>query len=406
MPPRPNDIDPRIFGDRLAAARKAAGKTQEEAADYLEMSRPTYIAMEKGVRPAQASEVSKLAGFFGRTVHELVRPGAPITLEPHLRAEVDPARPGADDLFSAIREFERFADDYRQLEELLDAPLVANPPPEVQLPSRGNLQLQDLAEDVASRERDRLQLGDQPILNMRRMLELEVGVRVFFGRLPSRIAGMYAFAANFGYCVLINRNHPPERQRMSLAHEYAHFLIDRYRPGIDYLEPNTRKPVNERFAEAFALAFLMPLVGLRRHFNDVVNTTKDFRVADLVQLSHFYFVSVQAMALRLERLGLIGKGWWESLDEAGFRPQALKRELNLAQRTEPQESYPERYKFLAVQAFQQELISEGQLSKFLRCDRVMAREIVDDCLNRLETRADGDDTILRLPFEKSLLGAP
>lgn len=404
MLPRPHGIDPKTLGERLAAARKAAGKTQEEAADFLEMSRPTYIAIEKGQRSAQPAEISKLAGFLNRSVHDLVRPGAPIALEPHLRAEVDESRPGAADLFQAIKEFERFADDYRELESLLDAPLVSNPPQEVQLPTRVNLG--DFAEDIASRERDRLQLGDQPILNLRRILEFEVGVRVFFGPLPSRIAGMYAFAADFGYCVFINRKHPPERQRMSLAHEYAHFLIDRFRPGIDYLEPDSRKPANERFAEAFALAFLMPRVGLRRHFTDIVNTTKDFRVADLVRVSHFYFVSVQALALRLERLGLIGKGWWESLDEAGLKPQALKRDLNLMQRSEPQEAYPERYKFLAVQALQQDLISEGQLAKFLRTDRVAARSIVEECLSQLGTTPQGDEQVFKWPFEKSMLGAP
>ena len=33
-----------------------------------------------------------------------------------------------------------------------------------------------------------------------------------------------------------------------------------------------------------------------------------------------YFVSAQAAVLRLEQLGLIGKGWWDHLSEAGFRP--------------------------------------------------------------------------------------
>ena len=44
-------IDPRIFGQRLAEARKARGITQEAAAAHLGCSRPTYIAIEKGERP-------------------------------------------------------------------------------------------------------------------------------------------------------------------------------------------------------------------------------------------------------------------------------------------------------------------------------------------------------------------
>jgi hypothetical protein len=143
---------------------------------------------------------------------------------------------------------------------------------------------------------------------------------------------------------------------------------------------------------------------MRRYFNDIVNTTGDFRVADLVRLTHYYFVSAQAAVLRLEQLGLIGKGWWDHLAEAGFRPHAAKRELELqAQTPERQDDYPERYLFLAVQAFQQQAISEGQLARFLRTDRVTARGIVESCLIRRETQSDGGDQVVEMPFERSLL---
>jgi len=247
-----SSLDPKALAERIVVARKAAGKTQEDAAALLGLSRPTYIAIEKGLRPVQPQELVKLAAFFGRTVNELVRSSEPVALEPQLRAALDQSRPDTPELLAAISELERFVDDYRELERLLSAPLVSNPPPQVQLPTRGSIP--DFAEDVAARERDRLQLGDQPILSLRRVLEQEVGVRVFFGRLPSWIAGMYAFASELGYCVFINKSHPPERQRMSMAHEYAHFLVDRYRPGIDYLERHTRKPATERFAEEPAQA--------------------------------------------------------------------------------------------------------------------------------------------------------
>src|SRR5262245_61610227 len=85
--PRPDMNDPRILGRRIAQARKARGKTQEEVADFLGCSRPTYIAIEKGDRAAKSDEISRLAPFLGRKVHELVRPTDPVVdLQPHLRA--------------------------------------------------------------------------------------------------------------------------------------------------------------------------------------------------------------------------------------------------------------------------------------------------------------------------------
>src|SRR5205085_9476165 len=83
-------LDPRILGQRIAEARKARGKTQEEVADFLGCSRPTYIAIEKGDRLAKSEEIIKLAAFLGRKVNELVRPTEPVVdLQPHLRAAAE-----------------------------------------------------------------------------------------------------------------------------------------------------------------------------------------------------------------------------------------------------------------------------------------------------------------------------
>ena len=84
------EIDPRILGQRIAEARKARGRTQEELAAYLGCSRPTYIAIEKGDRPAKADEILRLAPYLGRAVNDLVRPAEPVMdFHLHLRAVAD-----------------------------------------------------------------------------------------------------------------------------------------------------------------------------------------------------------------------------------------------------------------------------------------------------------------------------
>jgi len=397
------ETDPRLLGGRLMAARKARGVTQEEAATHLGCSRPTLIAIEKGERRAKPEEIVKLAAFYGRSVHELVRPGVEaVAFEPHLRAVIDRASGSADEINTAITELERFAEDYRGLERMLNAKPINAYPPIVSLPARGSLS--DYAEDVAMRERDRLRLGHQPILDLRQVLENDVGLRVFYGSLPSRIAGMFAYTAELGFCVYINRKHPLERRRATLAHEYGHALCDRHKPGIDYLDGGDRKPVSERFAESFGLSFLMPASGVRHNFREIAASAGDFQVADLCRLSNYYFVSVQAMALRLEELGMISRGTWSFLEEKGLKPRKAASELGLrSPRPESDEQYPQRYKFLAVQAYGMGKISEGQLAKFLRCDPVGAREIVAACLDRSFVDTNGQILAQRMPFEKSLL---
>jgi len=396
-------MDPRILGQRLAEARRARGLTQEEVAQHLGCSRPTYLAMEKGERAARAGEIVKLAACFGRTVSDLVRPGQPMTeLRPHLRAAAQRMKASDEhELVAAIDELQRLAEDYRELEQITGAPLRQNYPAEVRLSTR--VDVVEMAEGVSLQERRRLGLGDQPIIDLRRLLEWDVGLRIFFWPLPSAVAGMYAYSADVGCCILINRKHPPQRRRVSMLHEYGHLIVDRYKPGIDTLSAPGRRPANERFAEAFALAFLMPAGSVRQHFHDVVTTAGDFQVADLCRLSHFYFVSVEAMAIRLEQLGLIPRGTWGAMKESRFSPGRAAALLELPPQTECDDPYPERYKFLAVQAFEQEKISQGRLARFLRCDPVTAREVVAQCLTSSLLDDDGQQHGIRLEFQRSLL---
>ena len=402
---QPDTLDPRILGQRLAEARKARGKTQAEVAEFLGCSRPTYIAIEKGERLVKTEEIIKLAPFLGKKVNELVRPTEPVVdLQPHLRAVAERMK-GADKpaLQAAIADLQQLAEDYRDLERMMNAPLRFNYPPEISLDSR--IDAAELAEGVASQERRRLGLGDQPIIYLRSTLECDVGLRIFYsGALPSAIAGMYAYTADLGCCILINRKHPPERRRVSMVHEYGHLMVDRFKPGIDYLTMSGRKPANERFAESFALSFLMPASSVRQRFHDIVTTTGDFQVRDLRHLSHFYFVSVEAMARRLEELSMIPRGSWQYLKEAKFAPQHAAELLGLQPLPANDDPYPERYKYLAVHAYERGEIGDGDLAHYLRCDIVTAREIVSRTLTSSGEVGDtGEKEQMRLDFDRSLL---
>src|SRR5262249_8484558 len=157
----------------------------------------------------------KLAALYGKRVHDLLLQAEPITvLNPHLRGEVEQAYGGnaeraREQLASAIEEFQTFLDHYRELERLMNAPLRSRLPEE--RPLTAAVDRVDLAEDIATEERRRLGLGDQPILNLRSILETEVGLRIFYGELPSPVAGMYDFVPALGCCLFINRKHPEER---------------------------------------------------------------------------------------------------------------------------------------------------------------------------------------------------
>jgi hypothetical protein len=111
---------------------------------------------------------------------------------------------------------------------------------------------------------------------------------------------------------------------------------------------------------------------------------------------------VHAAALRLEDLGLLTRGTWDALAERGFKPGAACQLLGLPTRLPSEDPFPERYRYLAVEAYLKEAISEGQLARFLRTDRVSAREIVDATLTSRDLDADGHAQSVQMPEQLSL----
>jgi Zn-dependent peptidase ImmA (M78 family)/transcriptional regulator with XRE-family HTH domain len=389
-------IDLHSLSERLSAARKAAKITQEAAADHLGISRPTYIAIEKGARRPKPDELVKLAELYKVPLNKLLREEKrPTNIQPHLRSLLEASANGEEEVEAATAKLLSFVDDYRYLESLAGERPILSFPPQVRIPPGP---IERFAEYCAQEERERLNLGaHQPIYTLRKVLE-ESGLHVFFDKVHSNLAGLYVFVPDFGYCILVNSVHPKERRRWTIAHEYGHFLADRDRPGVDYMKPMQRKPESERFADTFAAAFLMPEVGVQRRFYDDVDRTGDFKVGDLCRMADFYSISLIAMTLRLESLNLIPRGSWDELKASRVPPTALQREAGVepTRDFDSGDPYPQRYKMLAVQAFNKEKLSEGELARLLRSPRLRAREIVAQCS---EAADDAEGTSSRVPLE-------
>ena len=179
-----------------------------------------------------------------------------------------------------------------------------------------------------------------------------MGIRVFSIELPSRVAGIFSYTEELGGCIAVNARHPEERRRWSMAHEYGHFLTRRFQSEVSILGMYSRVPAAERFADAFACSMLMPSVGLKRRFNELSRAADGkVTVADISRLAHYYFVSVEAMMLRLEEFRLLPGGTWERLRDRGFKVREAQAQLGLAPRSPSDRLLPLRYQLLAVRAF-------------------------------------------------------
>ena len=382
-------LDMHRLGRELQLARTKRGLTQADAAQYLDVARTTLTAIEKGERRIKAEELIKLARAYGKQVNDFIRQRPQI--EPFQVQFRGPFLREADEdaeISQYIDELEELSRNYVELEELTNSPLLKKYPNEYTIEG---IRVDLAAEDVANQERKRLGLGDGPIPVLREILEQDVGLRVFYLKIkPSKYSAMYLYDHELGGCIGVNLLHPEERRRWSLAHDYGHFLAHRYKPTMFVANNYQRLPQSEQFADYFAAYFLMPTSGLRMRFNDMSKTKQKIVVADLCILAHFYGVSVEALTLRLEDLRLIPTGTWDRLKKGGFKVREAQAQLGLGEIPSQDSPLPVRYQNLAVIAYDNGLITEGQFSRYLRVDnRLLAREIAEN-LRRYKSQASDD----------------
>lgn len=394
-------MDIRVLGARLQNARKAAGLTQQQIADRLGMARTTVVAIEKGERRVTASELLAFARAYMRSVSEFIgRRSVTERFVPQFRATERELLEEHAELEATTAELERLAEDYVELERIAGVrSLRPYPPPyEVSAPK-----VEQAAAYVASAERNRLGLGDGPIGNLRERLEADIGLRIFYYAMPSRIAGVFAYNDTLGACIGINLSHPRDRRNWTLAHEFGHFLMHRFRAEITVLDVRRRASPAERAAEAFAEHLLMPATGLERRFTELLLTNEQgVTLADIIGLAELYVVSVQAMILRLEGLRRLPAGTWDRLKAENFKPTDAQRLPDVAIDQTLSDRLPRRYVALAVEAFRKGDISEGQLARFLRSDRISARERVERAQRTVYSEQDEFAELANLDLTKSL----
>jgi Zn-dependent peptidase ImmA (M78 family)/DNA-binding XRE family transcriptional regulator len=368
-------IDLRKLGEILQQARKKCGMTQADAAKAIDAARTTIVAIEKGERRLKPNELIKLARAYGQAVSDFVR-SSPV-VEPfavqfraaYQRSEQEEAR-----INPVIQRLEELCRNYLELEEIMGAPLPRNYPQEYEVT---NMPIEASAESIAIAERQRLGLGDGPIPLLRDTLEQSVGLRIFYLEMPSKYSGVYSYDGQLGGCVAINANHPEERRRWSLAHEYLHFLAHRQKPTLDYEDQYQRKPESERLADTFPDYFLMPTSGLFKRFNDMCQARGKFTPTNLFTLAHYYGVSVEALTNRLEAMKLLSSGTGERLRDRGLKVRKVQQQLGLEDIPQRTDMVPIHYQHLAIEAFDQGLITEGRFADFLGVDRLEARRIAE-----------------------------
>jgi Zn-dependent peptidase ImmA (M78 family)/DNA-binding XRE family transcriptional regulator len=379
-------------GERLRIAREAAGIKQADAASAIEVARTTLVAIEQGQRRIRMSELQQLAKLYRTSVNAVLRQEAvQVDLAPRFRKLAGTSDEAAD---AAAKVLGDLAKAEVELENLLGIKRVPNYPPERPI-LRGDVRVQ--AEHDAMELRQRLGLGNGPVADIVALLELELGVRVYVRRLNSGISGLFAYDDALGPCMLLNARHPRDRRTQSAAHETGHFISTRREPEIlhSHEAENSRE---ERYAHAFARAFLVPARTLTQKFQELTAGSDRLSRRHVIVLAYFFGVSREAMVRRLEELSLVKPGTWDWFQSnGGISDEQARHVLGdlLGPDTQKAEAHRPttlRLNLLAAQVYRQGLLSEGQLARLLNLDRIELRQVLD--MEAEGSESDGAVTLL------------
>jgi len=388
-----DQIDPVEVGERLRIARDATATSQATAAEKIGVARTTLVAIEKGERRVRMGELQKLAKLYGTSVNALLRREAiQVDLAPRFRKLAGSSDVAADGAATLLAEL---ATAEVELENLLGFRRPQNYPPERPI-LRGDIRAQ--AEQDALELRQRLGLGVSPIPDIVTLLEMELGVRVYVRRVDGKISGLFAYDDALGPCILLNANHPRERRTQSAAHETGHFISTRR--AAEILHSNeTENSREERYANAFGRSFLTPARGVAQKFEEVTAGSDRLSRRHVIILAHFFGVSREAIVRRLEELGLIKPDTWDWFQANGGITDDQARQVlgDLstpdAYKADADRPTTLRLNMLASEVHRKGLLSEGQLARLLKLDRVELREILGD-IEAEGSEADGAATLL------------
>lgn len=360
---------PMALGHTLKHARTAIGLTLKQVSESIGLAVSTISEIESEKRRVSAIELHRFAKLYHRPITFFFEEDESSTSFALLLRAASTAPVTRE----TIIEFHELCRSYRDLRKLVGAPEMPSPPDY----SSSNLTTLEQAEELAGAERGSLGLDGQPIRDIYDLLEAKRGIKIF--HLPEdseTLSGAFACDEELGACFLINSLHPPLRRTFTVAHEYAHCIT--HRNQLAHIDAGTgfetRSP-RERFANAFAAAFLMPRRTVNEVLSQVMSRHKTEISAEVIfHLAIYFGVSLEAAGWRLVSLRKLPLSKWEKLLSERVVSSPTAKLLGYYNEVDSPDTLPRQYKYLAYEAYRAKLISFERLAELLRRNYYELRE--------------------------------
>ncbi|MCK5545506.1 MAG: ImmA/IrrE family metallo-endopeptidase [Desulfobulbaceae bacterium] len=324
------------FGERLKAARKMAGMSQQGLADATHnlVTKQALSKYEKG-KMFPASDIlvaiSKVLGvksgyFYRQSQVELTslefRKKSRLSKKDQSRVKYQTL-----DFLERYIEIESVMGQQTEFENLLDDFTIEN--------------LDDV-ETASMRLREAWNLGTAPVSNLMELLE-DKGVRILEVDLPDEFDGLSAWAGEIPV-ITVNKNRDLVRKRLTIVHELAHLMLS---------FGECRDTDLEKLCHSFAGAFLIPK---EKMIEELGSHRSKISFLELKKLKGIYGISILALVVRAKNLGIINENRYKA-----FFITASKKGWKSGKIKEPGEyigrEYANRFQQLVSWAVAEEIIT-------------------------------------------------
>ena len=324
------------FGERLKAARKMAGMSQQGLADATNnlVTKQALSKYEKGkMFPASdiLVSISKAlgvkSGYFYRQ-SQVKLTGLEFRKKSRLsKKDENRVKYQTLDFLERYIEIESVMGQQTEFENLLDDFTIKN--------------LDDV-ETASMRLREAWDLGTAPVSNLMELLE-DKGVRILEVDLPDEFDGLSAWAGEIPV-ITVNRNRDLVRKRLTIVHELAHLILSFGECGDNDLE---------KLCHSFAGAFLIPK---EKMIEELGSHRSKISFLELKKLKGIYGISILALVVRARNLGIINENRYKA-----FFITASKKGWKSGKIKEPGEyigrEYANRFQQLVSWAVAEEIIT-------------------------------------------------
>jgi Zn-dependent peptidase ImmA (M78 family)/transcriptional regulator with XRE-family HTH domain len=294
------------FGSKLRQARIARARTLAEAAATIGLEPADIEAIERGERLVGGSDFEKLCKLYGRDAALFFSPNDPgvqvaqamtrISRGTADEAQIDAAVSRCLQAYYALAALKRICRIEPSASRGIRATLPETP---------GEAYAQGVK--AAAAERGRLGLGTIAPADPWQLVQGQ-GIDVCYSSLPAEISGLMLSQTGSAPFVVLNEREPAVRWTFSLAHEYAHVLLDRHELAGTISRKDQDTTLREIRANAFASSFLVPTGGIKAYLAEegrLAQRKTDqvvIRPDDVLALAGRFAVSREAILHQLRRM--------------------------------------------------------------------------------------------------------